>query len=41
MVRSTPDKAAARDALVELFALVGDADPSVKAARTKLANALF
>lgn len=41
VVRSTPDKAAARDALVELFALVGDADPSVKAARTKLANALF
>ncbi len=35
------DKAAARDALVELFALVGDADQSVIAARTKLANALF
>ena len=41
VVRSTADKAAARDALVELFALVGEADPSVKAARTKLANALF
>jgi putative thioredoxin len=35
------DKAAARDALVDLFALVGDADPAVIAARTKLANALF
>ncbi len=34
-------KTAARDALVELFGLVGDADPAVIAARTKLANALF
>ncbi len=41
IVRSTADKAAARDALVELFALVGDADPAVKSARTALANALF
>lgn len=41
VVRSATDKAPARDALVELFALVGDADPAVKAARTKLANALF
>ena len=32
---------AARDALVDLFGLVGDADPAVIAARTKLANALF
>lgn len=35
------DKTAARDALVDLFGLVGDGDPSVIAARTKLANALF
>jgi putative thioredoxin len=34
-------KAAARDALVDLFGLVGDADPSVLAARGKLANALY
>lgn len=43
VVRATTgdDKAAARDALVDLFALVGDGDPSVVSARTKLANALF
>jgi putative thioredoxin len=41
VVRGSADKAPARDALVELFALVGDADPVVKAARSKLANALF
>ena len=35
------EKAAARDALLDLFALVGDGDPAVIAARTKLANALF
>ena len=35
------DRAAARDALVDLFQLVGDADPAVISARTKLANALF
>lgn len=39
---STGDvKAAARDALVELFGLVGDADPVVLAARGKLASALY
>ena len=38
---SGDDKGAARDAVIELFALVGDADPAVIAARTKLANALF
>lgn len=41
VVRSAADKAPAREALVELFGLVGDADPAVIAARTKLANALF
>lgn len=43
VVRSSSgdEKMAARDALVELFGLVGDADPAVIAARTKLANALF
>jgi len=43
VVRSSAgkDKAAARDSLVELFALVGDGDPAVISARTKLANALF
>jgi putative thioredoxin len=41
VVRAASDKAPARQALVELFALVGDADPAVIAARTKLANALF
>jgi putative thioredoxin len=41
VVRAASDKAPAREALVELFALVGDADPAVVAARTKLANALF
>lgn len=43
VVRSSSgdEKIAARDALVELFGLVGDADPAVIAARTKLANALF
>ncbi|HQR79905.1 MAG TPA: tetratricopeptide repeat protein [Actinomycetota bacterium] len=43
IVRATAgqDRVAARDALVELFALVGDADPAVIAARSKLANALF
>lgn len=35
------DRAAAREHLVELFALVGDADPRVGKARTALANALF
>ncbi len=35
------EKAAARDALVDLFSLVGEGDPSVTSARTKLANALF
>jgi putative thioredoxin len=38
---SGDDKTAARDALVDLFGLVGDTDPAVVAARTKLANALF
>jgi putative thioredoxin len=39
---STDDQlAAAKDALLDLFSLVGDADPAVIAARTKLANALF
>jgi len=38
---SGESKASARDALVELFGLVGDADPAVIDARTKLANALF
>lgn len=38
---SGDEKAAARDAVLELFALVGDGDPAVIAARTKLANALF
>lgn len=41
VVRAAADKVPARDALVELFGLVGDTDPAVKAARTKLANALF
>jgi putative thioredoxin len=41
VVRSSADKTPAREALVELFTLVGDSDPAVKAARTKLANALF
>lgn len=41
VVRASADKAPARDALVELFGLVGDSDPAVIAARTKLANALF
>ena len=35
------DKAAARDHLVGLFNLIGDADPRVINARTALANALF
>lgn len=35
------DKAAARDHLVGLFNLIGDADPRVIKARTALANALF
>lgn len=34
-------KAAARDALVDLFGLVGDADPAVLAARGRLASALY
>ncbi len=41
VVRAASDKGPARSALVDLFALVGDADPAVIAARTKLANALF
>lgn len=41
VLRASADKAPAREALVELFALVGDADPAVIAARTELANALF
>ena len=41
VVRAAQDKAAARDALVELFGLVGELDPAVKSARTQLANALF
>lgn len=41
VVRASADKAPARAALVELFGLVGDGDPAVKAARTALANALF
>jgi putative thioredoxin len=35
------DRAAARDALVELFGLVGDGDPAVTSARGRLASALF
>ncbi|MFZ0325437.1 MAG: tetratricopeptide repeat protein, partial [Actinomycetes bacterium] len=31
----------ARDALLELFAMVGDDDPRVLAGRRQLANALF
>jgi putative thioredoxin len=38
---SGDEKAAARDHLLTLFALVGDADPRVGKARTALANALF
>ena len=43
LVRNTvgDDKAAARDHLVGLFNLIGDADPRVIKARTALANALF
>lgn len=43
LVRRTSgdDRAAAREHLVGLFALVGDTDPRVTAARTALANALF
>ncbi len=43
LVRRTSgdDRAAARDHLVGLFALVGDSDPRVSPARTALANALF
>jgi putative thioredoxin len=43
IVRATAgdEKAAAREALVDLFGLVGDSDPAVISARTKLANALF
>ena len=41
VVQGSADKAPARDALVDLFALVGDSDPAVAAARAKLANALF
>ena len=40
-VTAGPERTAARDALVDLFGLVGDADPAVIGARTKLANALF
>ena len=38
---SGDERAAARDHLLSLFALVGDADPRVVKARTALANALF
>lgn len=43
LVRRTSgdDRAAAREHLVGLFALVGDADPRVASARTALANALY
>jgi putative thioredoxin len=41
VVRAAADKAPAREALVDLFGLVGDSDPAVIAARTALANALF
>jgi len=43
LVRRTSgdERAAARDHLIGLFALVGDADPRVGKARTALANALF
>jgi putative thioredoxin len=43
LVRRTSgdDRAAAKDHLIGLFALVGDADPRVGKARTALANALF
>lgn len=41
VVRAAADKGPAREALIDLFGLVGDADPAVIAARTKLANALF
>lgn len=40
-VSTGDEKTAARDALVDLFALVGDGDPAVVSARMKLANALF
>jgi len=35
------ERTAARDHLLSLFVLVGDADPRVATARTALANALF
>ncbi len=38
---SGEERAAARDRLLDLFALVGDDDPRVVRARTALANALF
>ena len=41
VVRQAADKAPARDALVDLFGRVGDADPAVTAARPRLASALF
>ncbi len=43
IVRGTQgdERAAARQVLVDLFALVGDSDPAVIKARTQLANALF
>ncbi len=43
IVRGTQgeERAAARQVLVDLFALVGDSDPAVIKARTELANALF
>jgi putative thioredoxin len=43
LVRRTSgdERAAAKDHLIGLFALVGDADPRVGKARTSLANALF
>ncbi|HSN06286.1 MAG TPA: tetratricopeptide repeat protein, partial [Candidatus Angelobacter sp.] len=43
LVRRTSgdERTAAKDHLIGLFALVGDADPRVAKARTALANALF
>jgi putative thioredoxin len=43
LVRRTSgdERTAAKDHLIELFSLVGDADPRVPKARTALANALF
>ena len=38
---SDDDRAAARDHLVQLFDVIGPADPRVAKARAALANALF